>query len=127
MHNKNVKDIIKLFSTSEETGLSQKQVDENRKKYGTNELPTQKPPGILHRFLSQFNDFMIYTLLCAALVSFAVSFLQGEPDYIEPAIILLIVIINAIIGTYQEMRAEHSIAALKKMTAGTAVVLRDAI
>ena len=99
MHSRNINDIINSFSSSEETGLSKKQIEENRKQYGANELPTQKPPGILHRFLSQFNDFMIYTLLCAAVVSFAVSFLQGEPDYIEPAIILLIVIINAIIGT----------------------------
>ncbi|MBE5928765.1 MAG: calcium-translocating P-type ATPase, PMCA-type [Lachnospiraceae bacterium] len=125
MHSKSINDIIKSFSSSEKTGLTQKQAEENQNRYGLNELPVQKPPGILHRFFSQFNDFMIYTLLCAALVSFAVSYLQGEPDYIEPAIILLIVIINAIIGTYQEMRAEHSIAALKKMTAQTAVVLRD--
>ncbi len=127
MYTKPITDVIKSLSSSEKTGLIQRQVEEKRRHFGANELPTQKPPSVFYRFWSQFNDFMIYTLLCAALVSFAVSYMQGEPDYIEPAIILLIVVVNAAIGTYQEMRAEHSIAALKKMTAGTAIVLRDGI
>ncbi len=125
MHSYNINKIINRFSSSTETGLSETQAKKLLQKYGKNELPGSKPVSMLKMFFMQFKDFMIYTLFCAAGISFAVSWLNGEPDFIEPSIILIIIIVNAVIGVFQEKKAEHSLAALKKMTAPSATVLRD--
>ena len=125
MHSRSINEVILSFSSSETNGLSSKQARELLLKYGRNELPSQKGPGLLKKFFMQFNDFMIYTLLFAAIVSFLISFMQGEPDFFEPAIILIIVITNAWVGVFQEAKAEHALNALKKMTAPTATVIRD--
>lgn len=125
MHSRNINEVIRSFSSSETDGLSSKQAQKLLTKYGRNELPAGKGPGLLKMFFMQFNDFMIYTLLCAAVISFAVSFLEGKPDFIEPAIILIIVIVNAWVGVFQEAKAEQALAALKKMTAPMALVIRD--
>ncbi len=125
MHSRNTSEVIRSFSSSETDGLSAKQAQKLLEKYGKNELPAVKGPGLLKKFFMQFNDFMIYTLLCAAIISFAVSFMHGEPDFIEPAIILIIVMVNAWVGVFQEAKAEQALAALKKMTAPMAAVIRD--
>lgn len=125
MHSRNINEVIRSFSSSETDGLSSKQAQKLLAKHGRNELPAGKGPGLLKMFFMQFNDFMIYTLLCAAVISFAVSFLEGKPDFIEPAIILIIVIVNAWVGVFQEAKAEQALAALKKMTAPMASVIRD--
>ena len=65
--------------------------------------------------------------MAAALISFLVSYLRGEADYIDPIIIFTIIILNASIGVIQESKAEKSLEALKKLTAPTAYVLRDGI
>lgn len=106
-------------------GLSSIEAKKQLTIYGKNELKEAKRANILTRFFQQMNDFMIYTLLAAAAISFGISYMQGKPDYIEPAIILIIVIVNAVIGVIQESRAEHSINALKKMAEPHATALRD--
>ena len=125
MHSHNINNIIAGFSSSSSTGLSAAQAKQLLQKYGKNELPSASSSSFLKMFFMQFKDFMIYTLLCAAGISFAVSYINGEPDFIEPGIILIIIIVNALIGVFQEKKAEHSLAALKKMTAPSATVLRD--
>ena len=125
MHSHNINNIIAGFSSSSSTGLSAAQAKQLLQKYGKNELPSASSSSFLRMFFMQFKDFMIYTLLCAAGISFAVSYINGEPDFIEPGIILIIIIVNALIGVFQEKKAEHSLAALKKMTAPSATVLRD--
>ncbi len=125
MHSHNINNIIAGFSSSSSTGLSAAQAKQLLQKYGKNELPSASSNSFLKMFFMQFKDFMIYTLLCAAGISFAVSYINGEPDFIEPGIILIIIIVNALIGVFQEKKAEHSLAALKKMTAPSATVLRD--
>lgn len=67
---------------------------------------------------------MIITLLIAALISFLVSYLQGQIDLVEPAIILAIVILNAVLGVFQEARARRSLEALKELSAPLALCLR---
>ena len=86
MHSYNINKIINRFSSSTETGLSETQAKKLLQKYGKNELPGSKPVSMLKMFFMQFKDFMIYTLFCAAGISFAVSWLNGEPDFIEPSI-----------------------------------------
>ena len=118
-HAEKGQDVLKVFGTSAETGLSPEQVEELRKTYGYNELEGKEKPSFLSRLLDQFKDFMIIILLIAAAVSFAL----GEKT--DAIIIVTIVIVNAIVGIVQENKAEESLEALKKMSAPNAKVLRS--
>ncbi len=107
------------------SGLSKKEALKRQKKYGLNVLEAKKKKPLFLRFISQFKDFMILTLIFAALISFFVSLLHGELDFVEPAIIIFIITLNAILGVLQESKAEKSLEALQKMSAPTALVMRD--
>lgn len=120
-----VTELIRKTGINPEQGLTQKQADRARKEWGANELQQEKGPGLLRRFFSQFKDFMILTLLAAALISFLASYFQGNADFTDPCIILAIVVINAIIGIYQEQRAEHSLEALRSLQTPETLVMRD--
>lgn len=106
-------------------GLSTRTAQERLRLYGPNELAAEAKETLLHRFFAQFKDFMILVLLCAAAVSFIISLLQGHANYTDPVIILLVVTLNAVLGVIQETKAEHSLEALKKLSAPHATVLRD--
>lgn len=120
-----VNELIHQTGCIPEKGLSSSKAKKIQKKVPPNELAQEKPPGIFSRFISQFKDFMILTLLAAAAVSFAASYLQGHADFTDPVIILAIVLINAVIGVFQEKKAEHSLAALKSMQTPETQVIRD--
>ena len=77
------------------------------------------------QFAAQFKDFMILTLLAAAGISFFASYAQGEVNLTDPLIILAIVILNALLGIYQEKKAEHSLAHLRSLQTPQCQVLRD--
>ncbi len=113
-------EIEKKLNTNSQTGLSKLQVGELYAKFGANTLIAEKSPSIIVRFLSQFKDFMVIVLIVAAIVSFIVS---GHA--VDSIVILLVVFVNAILGTMQENKAEKSLQALKKMAAPHAKVLRD--
>lgn len=108
-------------------GLTKKEVSRRQKSYGLNILEGKKKKNIVLRYLAQFSDFMIITLIVAALISFFVSLLHGELDFVDPIIILLIININAMLGILQETKAEKSLEALQKMSAPTALALRDGV
>lgn len=112
------------LKSSLSTGLSPHEAMQRQKKYGKNKLQEAKKKGLLRKFLEQFADFMVVILLIAACVSFATAIYSGDGDFVDPVIILVIVILNAIIGVIQESRAEHAIDALKKLSAPNARVLR---
>lgn len=112
-----------LLSTRD--GISSKEAAIRLSKYGKNQLDSVKPRSLLQRFFSQLTDFMIIILLIAAAISFFVSLLEGTADFVDPVIILIIVILNAVLGVIQETKAEHSLEALKKLSAPHAFVLRD--
>ncbi|MBP3616471.1 MAG: calcium-translocating P-type ATPase, PMCA-type [Lachnospiraceae bacterium] len=124
LHTLSVTEALRALQ-SKEDGLSEKEAGQRILRYGYNELSAKKPRSLLSRFVEQFQDFMILILLGAALVSFLSSVLEGKPDFVEPAIILIIVVVNAILGVVQEAKAEHSLAMLKKLTTPEAQVLRD--
>ncbi|MFW5652288.1 MAG: cation-translocating P-type ATPase, partial [Acetivibrio ethanolgignens] len=126
-HTLTIKEALAKLNVSPETGLTSSEAKRRLMQYGPNELKAKKPQPLLFRFLSQFADFMILVLMAAALISFLVSYLRGEADYIDPIIIFTIIILNASIGVIQESKAEKSLEALKKLTAPTAYVLRDGI
>lgn len=110
---------------SKEDGLSEKEAKLRLARYGRNELSGKKKRSLLSRFAEQFNDFMILILLGAALISFLTSVLEGNADFTEPLIILVIVIMNAILGVVQEAKAEHSLTMLQNLSAPEAKVIRN--
>lgn len=108
-----------------EQGLTNKEVKKLQQQFGKNELVSERGSGLVQQFFAQFKDFMIITLLAAALISFLASYFQGETDITDPLIILAIVIINALLGIYQERKAEHSLAMLQKLQTPETLVVRD--
>ncbi len=116
--------VLKKLETTKD-GLSAKSARERLQKFGPNELASQKKISLIQRFFAQFEDFMILVLLCAAAVSFFLSLIEGQADYADPVIILLVVTLNAVLGVIQEAKAEHSLEALQKLSAPHASVLRD--
>lgn len=124
-HDKSGAETARLLKTSSSAGLSKAEARRRLEKYGKNVLTTEKHQSIIVRFLKQFSDFMVLILLAAAAVSFITAFISGDGDFIDPVMILLIVIVNAVIGTAQECRAEKAIDALKKLSAPHTRVIRD--
>ena len=122
MESQEVMDKLNRFK---DRGLSQKEVIKRQRHYGKNELQSEKGPGFFRQFTAQFKDFMILTLLAAAGISFFASYAQGEMNLTDPLIILAIVILNALLGIYQEKKAEHSLAHLRSLQTPQCQVLRD--
>lgn len=118
--------LITEFETDPQKGLSLSEAEKRKKQYGENRLREKKKKSALLRFLDQFKDAMILILIAAAVVSFTVVCLEKNwGDLFEPVLIILIVILNAIMGVYQEGKAEKALDALKSMSAPRARVIRD--
>lgn len=124
-HTKDISQVLKELRTNAKAGLNLNEVQKRQEVYGKNELKEKKKESIILKFFKEFNDFMIITLIVAAIISAVVSKLNGEGDYIDSIIIIAIVIFNAIMGLVQEEKAEKSLEALKKMSAPKAKVKRD--
>ena len=105
-------------------GLSGAQAAERLQKYGPNRLKEAPKPTLLQRFIEQLKDPMLIILMVAAAVSAVTNYFSGE-GFAEVFIILIVVLLNAILGVYQESKAEAAIEALQTMTAATSKVLRD--
>ena len=119
-------EVLEKTSTDPKIGLSQKEADLRLSQYGENKLNEKKKRSTFARFLEQFKDVMIIILIIAAIISFGVIVAEKNwGELFEPALILLIVILNAIMGVYQEGKAEKALDALKNMSAPHARVLRD--
>ena len=118
--------VISQLNTDVKNGLTFAEVKARQEKYGENKLKEKKKKTNLQRFFEQFKDAMIIILIVAAIISFVIACVEGNPkEFFEPALILLIVIINAIMGVVQESKAEKALDALKNMSAPHARVLRD--
>ena len=124
-HDKSTEEVTKRLRTNVRDGLALDDVEKRRLEFGLNKIEEKKKGSIFIKFIKQFNDFMIIILIIASIVSVVVSKMQGENDYIDSIIIIVIVFLNAIMGLIQEERAEKSIESLKKMTPEMAKVLRD--
>ena len=121
--------VAQELKTDLEKGLSENEAAIRLQEYGTNKLNEKKPRSFFHRFLDQMKDAMVIILILAAIVSLGLSiynFIQGtEADWIEPIVIVLIVIVNGLLGVIQESKAEAALEALKNMSSPSARVLRD--
>ena len=125
-HNLDWQETLNKLSTTKENGLSQNAVNSLLEKHGENKLAEKKKKGMLARFFDQFRDAMIIILIIAAIVSFTVVIIEKNwGELFEPALILLIVVLNAIMGVMQESKAEKALDALKNMSAPHARVIRD--
>lgn len=125
-HNAQEQDVLRQLQSDRTTGLTEAQVQELRGRYGENKLREKKKKSNFQRFLDQFKDVMILILIAAAVISFAIACVEGEPkEFFEPVLILLIVVMNAIMGVMQESKAEKALDALKSLSAPHARVIRS--
>ena len=124
-HTKAINQVIRELKTNVITGLTQEEAEKRLKEYGNNNLKEKKKESIFIKFVKEFNDFMIITLIIAAIISAIISRINGEGDYIDSLIIIVIVIFNAIMGLIQEEKAEKSLEALRKMSAPNTKVIRN--
>ncbi|NCB63650.1 MAG: calcium-translocating P-type ATPase, PMCA-type [Clostridia bacterium] len=114
--------LLAQLETNRQRGLTAREAEARLKKYGPNELERQKKTSLLLRFLGQMKDPMILVLLAASVLSYVAS---GGEDWLDAAIILVIVVVNAIISISQEDNAEKALEALRSLSAPLAHVTRD--
>lgn len=121
-----LEDLTKTFEALKSTpqGLSNAEAAKRLAEHGPNKLAEGKKVSLIRRFLQQLADPMTIILLAAALVSGITAAYAGE-SFADVFIILIVVVINAVLGVYQESKAEKAIEALQQMTAATSKVMRD--
>ncbi|NIO68468.1 MAG: HAD-IC family P-type ATPase, partial [Anaerolineae bacterium] len=118
-HSQSVEKVIEALNTHPDRGLSAAEAQARLAQYGPNQLQERPRPTFWHMLLGQFNNFLVLILISASLVSLFLG------EYVDAGAIMAIVILNAILGVVQESKAEEALAALKKLAAPDAHVLRD--
>ena len=116
--------VLEKLQTQPLSGLSSAEAARRLEQYGPNQLAEGPRRTFLQMVIAQLNSFVVILLIAAAIISSIVAVVEHE-SFIEPAAILAIVVLNAILGVVQESRAEQALAALKKLAAPEAQVLRD--
>jgi Ca2+-transporting ATPase len=117
-HQLTPEDVLKHFSSTIE-GLGEEEARTRLARYGLNEIRREREISPVKIFLSQFSSFIVYILIAAVFISFILH------EYIDGAVIITILIVNAFLGFFQEYKAEKAIESLKKMVALQATVIRD--
>ena len=128
-HKKSVEEVVKHFNTDLKTGLTESEAAKRLEKYGLNELEAKEKESLWEKIKEQFDDLLVKILLIAATISFIIALTddkdEGIAAYVEPIVILLILIANAIIGIAQDNNADKAIDALMDMQALESKVLRE--
>lgn len=125
-HNLSYTEVLTYLQVNPDKGLSSSKASERLLEHGENKLQGKKKKTNLQRFLEQFKDVMILILILAAIISFVVACYEKDArGFFEPALIILIVVINAIMGVVQESKAEKALEALQNLSAPHARVMRD--
>lgn len=120
------KDDVLAEVKSGQSGLSSAEASTRLEQNGKNKLAEGKKDSLIKRFLSQLADPMIIILIVAAVISAVTATVGGEGEgYADVIIIMVVVIINAVLGVYQESKAEKAIEALQEIAAATSKVIRD--
>ncbi|KAL3653108.1 Calcium-transporting ATPase 4, endoplasmic reticulum-type [Castilleja foliolosa] len=129
---KDVRECEEKYQVSRDYGLSGDDVEKRRQIHGFNELEKHEGPSIFRLVLDQFNDTLVRILLVAAVISFVLALYDGEEGgemeitaFVEPLVIFLILIVNAIVGVWQENNAEKALDALKEIQSEHASVIRE--
>jgi len=112
-------EIVQALQTSPKQGLSEEEASRRLEQFGPNELEEAAKPSLFSLIFEQFKNFIVIVLVVAALAAALLG------DYIEAAAILAIVVLNAILGVVQERKAEEALAALRRLAAPDALVLRE--
>ncbi|HCC86535.1 MAG TPA: ATPase, partial [Porphyromonadaceae bacterium] len=118
-----VEDVLRQFGVDLHSGLSEQAAKERLAEHGPNRLESTKQKSVYTIFLEQFKSSMVLILLVAAVISGVIGVMEGE-GLVESFVILAILVVNAIIGTVQEVKAQSSLEALNKMSAPHTKVLR---
>ena len=124
-------EVAEKMNTSIENGLSEKETQARLEKYGRNELVKEKGKTALQIFIGQFKDFLIYLLMFAILISIIIGWYESTQseewpsEYTDAIVIAAILVVNAVLGFYQEYQAEKSMESLKKLAPHFAKVRRD--
>lgn len=128
-HAHTVEEILGHFKVDREVGLNEDRVSDQRNKFGWNELPAEEGKSLWQLFIEQFDDLLVKILLAAATISFILAWFEDEDNqttaFVEPFVILTILIANAIVGVWQERNAESAIEALKEYEPEMAKVIRE--
>ncbi|KAK9371046.1 hypothetical protein V1509DRAFT_615616 [Lipomyces kononenkoae] len=125
---RSIEEVVKTFDTNLEDGLADNQVETLRTQYGTNSLPEEPPTPLWQLILAQFKDQLVVILLVSAAISFFLALFDDGDDFtafVDPAVILIILILNAVVGVQQETNAEKAIAALSEYSPAEAKVVRN--
>ena len=123
-HSDTLHEVLSRLETDQEQGLSLQEGEKRLAEHGENRLEEAKQAGMLRRVLGQLKDPMILVLLAAAALSF---FAGGGQDWLDAAIILLIVLFNTVISVSQEDNARKALEALRKLSAPKARVIREGL
>ncbi len=123
-YNTPIEEVLNQFLVAVDKGLSAEEVKRRLDQYGYNQLTAKGKKSFLGMFFAQFKSFMIIILLIAAAISGVVGVMEGEGLF-DTFIILGILVLNALIGAYQEKKAESSLEALKNLAAPNSKVMRD--
>jgi Ca2+-transporting ATPase len=116
---KSIQDVLSALEVDAGIGLSQQEVTLRQEKYGLNRLQTKKKKSILQLFLAQLQDWLIYVLFVAVVITLFMA------EYVDAGIILVVIILNAVLGVVQEIKAGNAIEALQKIASPKAIVKRD--
>ena len=133
--NYSIEENLQFYQVDPSVGLSSKKAHDLAELYGPNELDKEEGDTLWELFVQQFDDPLVKILLGAAVISTVTSIIEkrqeapdsafGVADFVEPLVILTILILNAIVGVWQESNAESALEALKDLTPKTARVYRD--
>ena len=123
-YNQSIEEVAQGLETDPVSGLKTEEIQKRIEKYGKNSLVQKKNRSFLAMFIAQFKSFMIILLIIAAVISGIMGVKTGE-GLLDTYIIMGILLLNAFIGAYQELKAQKSLESLKKMAAPMAKVVRD--
>ncbi|MFW9994045.1 MAG: cation-translocating P-type ATPase [Candidatus Odinarchaeota archaeon] len=123
-HDKTVQELYSELNSRLE-GLTTEEVIHRQQLHGKNVLPASERINLLHLFFSQFTELLVLILIAAAIISAFIGFFEDHESLIDALAIVLVVLLNAVLGFYQEYSAEKTVAALKKFTVSEVVVSRN--
>ena len=118
-YNQSVETVLKSFNVNKDTGLSNEQLKNFKEQYGFNELVEKKKKSLLSIFLEQFKDLLVVILLAAGIISIFTGNVEST------IVIFAVIILNAILGTVQNKKAEQSLNSLKALSSPNAKVIRN--